>query len=550
MPRADKHIIEDAARLSALRALCLLDTPAEPAFDRLTRLVCRLLDVPVSLVSLVDADRQFFKSQIGLPEPYATLCETNLSHSFCQHTVATTDPLIITDAREHPLVHDNPAIQDLNVIAYLGIPLVTTDGHAIGSLCAIDHEPRVWSDDDIATLSDLAQSVMTEIELRSELKLREHTQQVLHEHERFINRAIETVPLGLQILDLPTQTIIYDNQRLAAMLGLSDGDDPLSYDDLKQRLHPADAWLFSQKKQPLNRLSPDTGTLFKCRLYHVDDSWHNFELTCTLFTGDDSGTPEQVVLVWQDITARQQAEAELFRMELEHRQSAMLREFIRNASHDLRTPLTVIQTKLELMRRQGENDRFQTRADSIQHEINHIQHILREFTTLAELIGQEGLQLSDISINLLVKQAVESVRRDYPDAAGITINYNLEPDLGLIRADKRQLHMAIVGLVENALLYNKADGNITIQTVCDEVRGCFIIDVQDTGRGIEKEKLHHIFDPFYKGNTARTRDRSRAGLGLSIVKRVVDWHQGRIEVRSTPGKGSCFRVLLPARAGR
>ncbi len=552
MPLADRQLIKDADRLNALHQLCLLDTPADPAFDRLTRLACRLLDVPVSLVSLVDADRQFFKSQSGLPEPYATRCETDLSHSFCQHTVATTEPLIITDAREHPLVHDNLAIDELNVIAYLGIPLITSEGHTLGSLCAIDHQPRIWSDEDVANLSDLAQSVMTEIELRSELKLREHTQQVLREHERFINRAIETVPLGLQILDLPTETIIYDNQRLPLMLGLRVRDEPMSYDDLTQRLHPKDNWLFRKKTQPLERLSPDTGTIFKCRLYHEDDSWHNFELNCTLFIADNSGKPEQVVLVWQDITARQQAEAELFRLELEHSQSVMLREFIRKASHDLRTPLTVIQTKLELLRRQdnqADNKPLQKRADSIQDEIKHMGQILTEFDTLSELIGQEGLQLNDISINLLVKGAVESVLRDYPDAADVTITYDLEPDLGLLRADKRQLHLAIVGLVENALLYNKEDGEITIQTACDTVRETVIIDVLDTGRGIEKEALHHIFDPFYKGNSARTRDRSRAGLGLSIVKRVVDWHQGRIEVKSKPGEGSRFRILLPSKAG-
>src|SRR5919202_2375924 len=96
--------LHDPARLAALRQSALLDSPTEAAFDRLTRLATRMLHVPVALVSLVDQNRQFFKSCIGLPDPWASQRETPLSHSFCQHVVATGEPLIIPDARTHPLV--------------------------------------------------------------------------------------------------------------------------------------------------------------------------------------------------------------------------------------------------------------------------------------------------------------------------------------------------------------------------------------------------------------------------------------------------------------
>src|SRR4051794_34482891 len=117
-------LIADAARLEALRRTGLLDTPPEPSFDRLTRLAARLLHAPVALVSLVDADRQFFKSCVGLPEPWSSRRQTPLSHPFCRHEVATGEPLIIEDARQHPLLCGNAAIKDLGVVAYLGIPLV------------------------------------------------------------------------------------------------------------------------------------------------------------------------------------------------------------------------------------------------------------------------------------------------------------------------------------------------------------------------------------------------------------------------------------------
>jgi hypothetical protein len=158
----------DPKRLRALRATGLLDSPPEEAFDRITEIVRRVLAVPVALVSLVDADRQFFKSQAGLPEPWASQRQTPLSHSFCQYAVELSEPLVVSDAREHPTLKDNLAVPDLGVIAYAGVPLITEDGHAIGSLCAIDHQPRVWTREQIDLLSDLAQLTVSEIKLAAQ----------------------------------------------------------------------------------------------------------------------------------------------------------------------------------------------------------------------------------------------------------------------------------------------------------------------------------------------------------------------------------------------
>ena len=173
--------VQDPARLTALHATALLDSPAEPAFDRLTSLATTVLDVPVALVSLVDEDRQFFKSCIGLPEPWASLRETPLSHSFCQHVVAEQQPLIIEDARIHPLVRDNLAIDELDVVAYMGIPLITPEGHALGSLCVIDTQPRHWTETEVTILRELAESVMTEIALRRQTQAAEEALQARDE---------------------------------------------------------------------------------------------------------------------------------------------------------------------------------------------------------------------------------------------------------------------------------------------------------------------------------------------------------------------------------
>jgi len=166
-PDERTRALADPARLAALHEADLLDTPAEPSFDRLTRLAATVVSAPVALVSAVDRDRQFFKSCIGLPEPWASDRETPLSHSFCQHVVTEREPVVVTDAREDERLLDNLAIRDLGVIAYLGVPLFADNGEAIGTLCVIDHEPRIWKSDEISLIKDVAAAVVTEIKLRA-----------------------------------------------------------------------------------------------------------------------------------------------------------------------------------------------------------------------------------------------------------------------------------------------------------------------------------------------------------------------------------------------
>lgn len=174
-------LIRNSERLAALQRTGLLDTPREETFDRLTRLASRTLHVPVVLVSLVAADRQWLKSAVGLPEPWASQRQTPLFHSFCQHVVASGEPLVIPDARDHPLVCDNRAVSELGVVAYAGVPLVTSDGLTLGAFCAIDGQPRAWTKQQIEILRDLAAVAMTEIELRMTGQDQDQVEPVEHE---------------------------------------------------------------------------------------------------------------------------------------------------------------------------------------------------------------------------------------------------------------------------------------------------------------------------------------------------------------------------------
>jgi GAF domain-containing protein len=135
---------------SPLPAGTLLPAASDEAFERFVRLVRHQLSVPVALVSLVSAEEQVFPRAAGLPEPYQSERRTPPSHSSCQHVVPSAEPLVIEDARRHPLVRHDLAVPELQVVAYAGAPLTDADGRVFGSLCGIDHQPRRWNETDLA----------------------------------------------------------------------------------------------------------------------------------------------------------------------------------------------------------------------------------------------------------------------------------------------------------------------------------------------------------------------------------------------------------------
>ena len=161
----------------------------DASFDRYARMVRRTLGVPVALVSIVEPTRQVFPGAVGLPEPYQTDRETPLSHSFCQYVVADASPLVIEDARLDDRLRTNLAIRDLGVVAYAGWPLLGSAGAVIGSLCAIDTQPRRWTQLDLDTLEDLASACSAELIQR---ELRERAERT-GAAERALTRRMEAL---------------------------------------------------------------------------------------------------------------------------------------------------------------------------------------------------------------------------------------------------------------------------------------------------------------------------------------------------------------------
>lgn len=159
----------DPARIDAVASTDLLDTPPEEGFDRMTRLAARLLGAPATFISLVDRDRDFYKSQFGFPEPLSSVRQLE-GRTFCHLAIAADGPLVIDDTLRDAVYRTVPTVRTLGVRAYLGVPMVLPGGHAIGSFCAIDFEPRRWREQDVEIMSVLAESTLREIRLRTALR--------------------------------------------------------------------------------------------------------------------------------------------------------------------------------------------------------------------------------------------------------------------------------------------------------------------------------------------------------------------------------------------
>jgi len=157
--KTPEHPENESSRLDTLRSLNILDTSAEERFDRLTRLAKRLFGVPIALVSLVDANRQWFKSCQGLDAS-----ETPRDISFCGHAILGEEIMVVEDATQDKRFHDNPLVTDNpNIRFYAGIPLTVANGSKLGTLCVIDRQPRVLTDEDRDLLNDLGRMVEQEI---------------------------------------------------------------------------------------------------------------------------------------------------------------------------------------------------------------------------------------------------------------------------------------------------------------------------------------------------------------------------------------------------
>ena len=299
--------ILDEARLEKLYSLDLLDTQAEESFDRFTQLASDILGVPVSLITLIDANRGFLKSRSGLPETVAPEQIVPLTHSFCKYLVQTQDVLLVEDARRDDRVIDNPAILDMNVIAYAGVPIKLSDGNILGAFCAIDSQPRQWSERDVRILKNLAASIVTEIELREEITRREEAEDTLRGSEEKFRQAAQSANDSIIVLNEHAE-IVFCNDATTQIFGYTSEElIGVSIDALTQDSSRAS---FQQLTYGLFSYANKTGAWQAIRLMgqHQDGSDIPIEVSLSHFTNQGE---EFFTLIIRDVQSQVRVENEL-----------------------------------------------------------------------------------------------------------------------------------------------------------------------------------------------------------------------------------------------
>ena len=164
----DPKLLDVVHRPSRLQALATLQANAESAadaLDRITRIACRALDVPVAIVNLIGADQQTFLGCGSLPEPWRSMKEVPLNAGWCPFALDADRAYAFADARTEPGLAGNPAAQRIGVVAYAGVPMRTAQGEPVGTLCALDYEPHEWTEDELSLMTDLAASAVAELQL-------------------------------------------------------------------------------------------------------------------------------------------------------------------------------------------------------------------------------------------------------------------------------------------------------------------------------------------------------------------------------------------------
>ena len=206
--------LDESERLLALHRLGLLDTPPTESLDRITRVAARTLDVPILLVSLLDSDRQWFKSRVGLE-----LAQTSREVSFCSHVVFERRPLIVRDAEFDERFADNPLVTGAPYIrAYLGVPLFTSGNQPIGTLCAIDTRPRDFNDEHTETLQSFAKLVEDSFRARELAIQIQGVLQYTKDRERLFRETFELAAVGMAHMSLDGKPVRV-NRRACEIVG-------------------------------------------------------------------------------------------------------------------------------------------------------------------------------------------------------------------------------------------------------------------------------------------------------------------------------------------
>ena len=220
------------------------------------------------------------------------------------------------------------------------------------------------------------------------------------------------------------------------------------------------------------------------------------------------------------------------------------REFVDNASHELKTPISVLRGIVETLLEEEEDQRKRRFLEKALRRIEQMQNLVEDLLTLTKLeSGRERLNLSEFKLRELVEEVYDSLEQEFVKRE-VSFENLVSEDFKMF-ADRQKFFLLLRNLIDNAVKYNKKGGKVRV--LAKKEGNKQILEVEDTGIGIPPEHVPFIFERFYRVDKGRSKEMGGTGLGLSIVKHIVFLHGGEIRVYSKPGEGSRFSVIIPMR---
>ncbi|WP_199610125.1 sensor histidine kinase [Flocculibacter collagenilyticus] len=499
-------------RILTLQNYAVLDSDEETLFDDITFVAAEICEVPIALISLIDSDRQWFKSRFGLDAK-----ETPRNIAFCAHAILSDEIIEIPDAKLDPRFEDNPLVTGAPYIRfYAGAPLIAPNGEKIGTLCVIDREPKRLDDKQKNLLKVLARDVVAQLEIRNKTQALKESQEL----QTLINETNQ----DLIFVKDEEFKIVYANKAFMNIYPKELHDKVLGFTTIEE-YSPEQAEFFLTQ----DRIAFEKGKSQIVETIHLPNKEKRV-LNSTKQRFTSVGGQRYILCVSHDITER-----ELLMDELKQT-NRDLDDFAYIASHDLKAPLNAVKRLLEWIKEDCEH---LLPEDSLENfhlaigRVNRMHKLLKDLLSYARI--NKSYENSEV-VNLT--ECVNSLHNllDVPDSFTITAESKV------IVVPRIPLETIIRNLISNSIKHHHQESG-TIKITCDETKAEYILTVSDDGPGIEQKYHQKVFELF---QTLKPRDTVEgSGMGLSVVKRLTEHYGGSVNISANKPSGTVFTIHWP-----
>lgn len=255
---------------------------------------------------------------------------------------------------------------------------------------------------------------------------------------------------------------------------------------------------------------------------------------------DEQGNIIRYAGIAEDITEHKRHSEQYFELALARERMQILQGFIRDASHDLKTPISAIVLKLDVLDKIKDDERRRILRQELRGRAMYLSDLISDLFTLSYIESNGQSEMAEVDLTLIVENTFHDMQM-LADEKGLTLNARLADDKLVFSANDEQIHRVVNNLITNAIRYTPS-GTVSIRTWQEDSQICFA--VSDTGIGIPQDSLHRVFERFFRTTQAKDTQEG-TGLGLAICKAIVDKHQGTLSVESIEGEGATFTVKIP-----